>query len=101
MFNPMPTPPKDGMEERILEAAPFLKIELLPIGIDRLIAFIKEDRAVAVKVAVNKRDKKYQKIFDWLYGLDGDFPDLSQKPHYRFRTELRERLARLSLPKEK
>lgn len=30
-------------------------------------------------------------IIKWLRGLDGDFPDLSQNPHYKFRTELRER----------
>lgn len=28
-------------------------------------------------------------IFQWLFGRGGDFPDLSQKPHYAFRTELR------------
>lgn len=36
--------------------------------------------------------KKYDQIFKWLLGKNGDFPDLSQKPHYSFRTELRKRL---------
>ena len=41
-------------------------------------------------------EAKYKEIFDWLLGLNGDFPNLAEKPHYRFRTELRERLSSLS-----
>ncbi len=39
--------------------------------------------------------KDYDPIFKWLLGENGDFPDLSEKPHYKFRTELRDRLAHL------
>lgn len=39
--------------------------------------------------------EKYDDIFAWLLGEHGEFPDLSQKPHYRFRTELRERIKHL------
>lgn len=50
------------------------------------------------QAGVEARDVQYKGIFDWLHGLSGDFPDLSQKPHYCFRTELRERLQALSKP---
>jgi hypothetical protein len=30
-----------------------------------------------------------ESIFAWLHGENGDFPDLSQKPHYSFRSQLR------------
>lgn len=53
----------------------------------------------AIEEALKSRDKKlierYQDIFSWLLGENGEFPNLSQKPHYRFRTELRERLKKL------
>ena len=45
---------------------------------------------------VEELEKKYKDIFLWLSGENGDFSDLSQKPHYSFRTELRERLKSLS-----
>lgn len=35
--------------------------------------------------------KETEDLMLWLLGEDGDFPDLSQKPHYSFRTELRKR----------
>jgi len=40
--------------------------------------------------------KKYDSIFKWLLGEEGDFPDLSQPPHYSFRSELRKRLSILN-----
>ncbi len=46
-------------------------------------------------------ENKYKDIFDWLLGQNGDFPNLAEKPHYSFRTELRERLSRLTRLKEK
>lgn len=42
-----------------------------------------------------KEREKYDEIFAWLLGEKGDFPNLAEKPHYRFRTELRARLAAL------
>lgn len=46
-------------------------------------------------VAAEKEDKitQYEEIFSWLLGENGNFPDLSQKPHYSFRSELRKRLS--------
>lgn len=35
-----------------------------------------------------QRDEEYAEIFKWLLGEKGDFPDLSQKPHYSFRNIL-------------
>ena len=40
-----------------------------------------------------KVQRGYDEIFSWLLGEKGDFPDLSTKPRYKFRPELRERLA--------
>ncbi len=50
----------------------------------------------------DRAEKKYADIFSWLQGTNGEFPDLSQKPHYSFRAELRSRLekARTSSDKE-
>ena len=45
-----------------------------------------------ISLVVEQEKEKYKEIFEWLLGEKGDFPDLSQKPHYSFRTELRERL---------
>ncbi len=42
--------------------------------------------------AVSERESAYQEVFEWLLGEKGGFPDLSQKPHYSFRTELRKKL---------
>lgn len=39
---------------------------------------------------------EYDEIFKWLLGESGDFPNLSEKSHYSFRTELRERLSALT-----
>ncbi len=43
------------------------------------------------------RDERLVEIFQWLLGELGDFPDLSTKPHYRFRSELREKLKTVGL----
>ncbi len=59
---------------------------------DRIKSFI---RSVLEKSRQEQRNK-YDSIFKWLLGENGDFPDLSQKPHYKFRTELREKLASLT-----
>ena len=45
----------------------------------------------------NELKKQYDGIYARLLGENGDFPDLSQKPHYKFRTELRERIAKIKL----
>lgn len=45
--------------------------------------------------------ERYQPIFDWLFGMNGDFPNLSEPPHYRFRTELQKRLTALEHPEGK
>ena len=59
---------------------------------DGTLAFLKNEISLAVK----ERDKQYKEIFNWLDGSKGDdFPDLSQKPHYRFRSEMRRRLEAL------
>ena len=39
-----------------------------------------------------------ESIFNWLQGENGDFPDLSQKPHYSFRSDLRRLRATLTPP---
>ena len=52
----------------------------------------------AEKARVEERELmklEYNRIFGWLLGNYGDFPDLSKKPHYSFRTELREKLEAL------
>lgn len=41
-------------------------------------------------------EQKYADIFAWLLGEKGDFPNVTDKPHYSFRTELRKRLSTLS-----
>lgn len=46
----------------------------------------------ASKEAVEGIEMKYEEIFAWLLGMGRDFPDLSKKPHYSFRTELRKKL---------
>lgn len=45
--------------------------------------------------AIERTRKTYDPIFKWLLGENGRFPDLSQRPHYSFRSELRERLKSL------
>ena len=53
----------------------------------------------AEKARVEERELmklEYNRIFGWLLGNYGDFPDLSKKPHYSFRIELREKLEALS-----
>ncbi|MES2216647.1 MAG: hypothetical protein V4481_05135 [Patescibacteria group bacterium] len=51
-------------------------------------SFIQEELERARGEERKRIEKKYKDIFDWLHGLNGEFPDLSQKPHYRFRSEL-------------
>lgn len=49
-----------------------------------------------ISLAVAGERERYAEIFAWLLGEGGDFPDLSQKPHYSFRTELRKKLSTLT-----
>lgn len=51
--------------------------------------------------ALAKKDEEYSDIFAWLLGEKGDFPNLAEKPHYRFRTKLREMLSTLNLTNQK
>lgn len=60
---------------------------------DDLLVFIESE----ISRALLERDKKYKKIFDWLLGIKGDFPDLSRPPHYKFRSELRVMLEKSGL----
>jgi hypothetical protein len=41
------------------------------------------------KVKWETYQDEVESIFAWLHGDNGDFPDLSQKPHYSFRSQLR------------
>ncbi len=59
-------------------------------------SFLRQSLIEAKAEGAREREKKYADIFSWLQGLNGDFPDLSQKPHYSFRTELRKRLASIT-----
>lgn len=43
-----------------------------------------------------EQERKYEEIFKWLMGEKGDFPDLSKKPHYSFRKELRKKLSAIT-----
>jgi hypothetical protein len=84
-----------GWEERFNTEIehPYLLSENLGPGCAKKIkAFIRRVEAEAEARGREKAEKLYAPIFDWLYGVNGEFPDLSQKPHYRFRTELRKRL---------
>jgi len=62
--------------------------------IDMLVSdpFVQDLIAQAKEQGKRERDKEYKPIFEWLCGERGDFPNLAEKPHYRFRTELREKL---------
>lgn len=57
------------------------------------------DEALAERQSCEEMVEMYDEIFKWLLGEKGDFPDLSQKPHYSFRTELRAKLTQPNNPK--
>lgn len=72
--------------------APYMKINGKEYVLKDAVAQAKAEERDALR-------KEYTAIFAWLLGEKGDFPDLSQKPHYSFRTELRQRLSHLEANK--
>lgn len=64
------------------------------VNVEKLRAVILKEKFLSERQGAEKVEAKYADIFAWLLGERGDFPNLAEKPHYRFRTELRERLSR-------
>lgn len=56
------------------------------------------DEMYKERVAWETYQDTVESIFDWLHGENGEFPDLSQKPHYRFRSQLRQMRKMLNPP---
>ena len=97
-------------EEFMNEFAGIGSIDLVHNGEEQWQEFVNRDKDVLdwwftkmkeqIEIAVRERDEKYNDIFKWLMGDDGDsaieFPDLSKPPHYRFRSILKQMLDILS-----
>lgn len=63
--------------------------------------FIEQEKQISHNLALSQVEKKYQSIFAWLLGEEGDFPESEPGKRYGFRSELRKRLAIItSLQKE-
>lgn len=62
-----------------------------PTTVPDIIHFIHQEISLTEKWKV----KQYEDIFKWLLGENGEFPNVMDKPHYAFRTELRRRLTSL------
>lgn len=52
------------------------------------------------KATAEAEEKKYNEIFSWLLGENGDFPVSVPGNRYNFRTELRQRIADLQKKRE-
>lgn len=50
----------------------------------------------AVEAAREAERERHSSIYKWLLGESGEFPNLAEKPHYSFRTELRKRIEALT-----
>lgn len=87
--------PRDGWEERFDKTWPNLSTFVPMLGQGDARRAVKDFIRKEIEEAVRGRDEQYQPIFDWLLGQNGEFPNVTDKPHYAFRTELHRRLSLL------
>ncbi len=66
-----------------------------------IVSFIDDALTSIDQQAREEERKKVEDVISWLLGENGDFPDLSQKPHYKFRTELRKKWNDITNPPNK
>lgn len=62
-------------------------------GIEWHTKYLEQSLNTYRRAVIEEIDKKYEPLFKWLHGVKGDFPDLSERLYYKFRSKLSERIA--------